>query len=135
MSKRAKRKMNVKKSEAVLSKAKIPLTTQTMLWLLHLPRLARILITGILALAVTLVLSLVIFYQSLFYSSGLQLALMIFAAVMGLAMYLAGWQLIVGTVGQTPPARLAIIWYLGIGCLSIFLIVLWFLQGFQQELV
>jgi hypothetical protein len=44
-------------------------------------------------------------------------------------MYLVGWQLIVGPVGEIPPARKMVLWYVGIGALSIALVVLWLITG------
>lgn len=96
--------------------------------LLVLPRLLRIVLVGLFALAVTFVVALLLYYQSIFYNPDLQIVFYIIAAVLGLLMYLAGWQLIVGTVGETPPMQRSVVWYLGVGLLAILMILLWVIQ-------
>lgn len=105
-----------------------PIVRLLILKLLAWPRIARIALVTLFALAVALVISLVLFYDSIFYAQGLLSVLAVVALVFGLADYLVGWHLIVGTVGEVLPVRRAIIWYLAIGLLSIIVIVLWILQ-------
>jgi hypothetical protein len=96
--------------------------------LLGFPRLLRIVLVGLFALAVTFVVALLLYYQSIFYSPDLQIVFYIIATVFGLFMYLAGWRLIVGTVGETPPVQRSVVWYLGVGLLATLMIVLWVIQ-------
>jgi hypothetical protein len=97
--------------------------------LLNLPRVVRILIVGVFALAVTLIVALVAFYESIFYSDTLQFILYVVATVLGLVMYVIGWYLIVGTVDTTPPVRQAVWWYVVLGTLAIVLIILSVIQA------
>jgi hypothetical protein len=48
----------------------------------------------------------------------------------GLVMYVLGWMLLVGTVGEAGSVRWAVIWYLVIGLLSICLIITQVVLGF-----
>jgi hypothetical protein len=104
-------------------------------YMLKFPRYVRIAITTLFAVAVTLVIALLVFYESIFYTSSLLNVLMMVCVVFGLAMYVAGWQLYIGPIGETPPARLAVLWYVGLGALAIFLVLLWFLQGIIKGLL
>jgi len=104
-------------------------------YLLQLPRSARLALTAVFALAVTLVMALLVFYESIFYTNSLLNVLMLVCVGFGMAMYVAGWQLYIGPVGETPPARLAVLWYVGLGALAIFLVTLWFLQGIVKGLL
>ena len=107
------------------SGSRLSRSTRIITRLLNLPRLARILIAGVLALVIAFVITLVLFYDGMFYNDNLISVYAVVVLVFGLAMYLSGWFLIVGTVGETPPVRPAIVWYLGIGLVSIVLLVLW----------
>jgi hypothetical protein len=99
--------------------------------LLGLPRLGRIAIIALFAIAITLALNPIIdtVYLNYLYTPETVIAPALVAVAFGLAMYLVGWQLMVGTVGETPPARLVVLWYVGIGALAILLIVVWLITG------
>lgn len=116
------------KAGVKISTSREPIVRLLILKLLAWPRIARIALVTLFALAVALVISLVLFYDSSFYAQGLLSVLAVVVLVFGLADYLVGWHLIVGTVGEVPPVRRAIIWYLAIGLLSIMVIVLWIVQ-------
>lgn len=123
-----KNRSRAKTRRAAESQPRLPFWRRALSALLNLPRLVRVLIAAFFALTVALVISLILFYESIFYNRDLLVLLAIIALAFGLAMYLVGWQLIVGTIGERPPVRPAILWYVGIGLLSIFVIILWLIQ-------
>ncbi len=98
--------------------------------LLSLPRGGRIGICILFALAVTLALSpivdTILQYR---YTLETSTAPMLVAAAFGLAMYFVGWQLVIGIPGETPPARLLILWYVGVGVLALILVIVWLITG------
>jgi hypothetical protein len=98
---------------------------------LSLPRIARIGIVALFALAVTLTISPIIdmIYLRYLYTPETVLVPALVATGFGLVMYFVGWQLIIGTLDETPPARMVVLWYVGIGTLAILVIVLWLITG------
>ncbi len=103
-------------------------------WLLTLPRSVKIVLNGGFALSVTLALFPVVdeIYIRLFFNENTVIAPALVSVSFGLVMYLAGWMLIVGTVGEHPPARLAVLWYCGIGILAVFVVILLVIQGIMM---
>lgn len=97
---------------------------------LELPRITRILIAGVFALAIVLALSPLIdeIYIRFFYTPQTAIVPSLVAAGLGLLMYFVGWQLIVGTVGEDNPLRPAIFWYFVVGFLALFIVGLWLLR-------
>jgi len=96
-----------------------------------IPRVARILIAFVFALSVTLAVSPIldsIYLNYLFTPETVVLPALIEAGF-GLVMFVLGWWLIVGTVGELPPARLEMVWYFGIGALAIILVIIWLITG------
>jgi hypothetical protein len=99
--------------------------------LVSLPRLARIGLAIVFTLAVTLALSPIVdsIYLRYLYTPETVLAPALVSVAFGLAMYLVGWHVLVGMSGETPPARLVILWYVGIGALAVLLVTLWLITG------
>jgi hypothetical protein len=107
-------------------------------WLVNLPRITRIILCSIFSIAVTLGFTPIIdyLYISFIYRDDTELAQFIHSRLptfieigVGLVMYIVGWMYIIGTRGETPPARPIVLWYFGIGALAVFLMFLWVLQG------
>lgn len=98
---------------------------------LRLPRIWRIILAAIFALATTLALSPIVdaIYLRYLFTEGTRIVPSLVSAGFGLAMYVSGWLLIVGTVGEDPQARFAVLWYFVLGTLAILLTVLWMVQG------
>ncbi len=103
-----------------------------------LPRLVRIGLVALLALVVTLAISPMIdeiYFNTLFpplAELSLSLARVLpslLTAAIGLSMYALGWWLIIGMVGETPRARLAILWYVGIGIVALLVVVILLIRG------
>lgn len=87
----------------------------------QLPRLARIGLAALFALAITLALSPLIdlIYDRYFFSTQTLIVPALVTTACGLIMYLLGWWLMVGTVGEKPTIRPALVWYFGIGLLAV----------------
>lgn len=98
-----------------------PLLLQLIEYVLAWPRLVRIVLIAVFALAVTLALSPLVdyIYSENFFAVETVIVPSLVSAAFGLVMYMAGWWLMVGTVGEKPDARLATIIYLGLGILAV----------------
>lgn len=85
--------------------------------ILSLPRITRILVVGIFALAATLAVSPLVdfIYDRYFFARDTVMAPALVTTVLGLTMYLIGWWLVVGTVGEKPDVRRMVLWYFGLG--------------------
>ncbi len=106
--------------------------------IISLPRLVRIMLVALLALMVTLAISPMvdeIYFNTLFTPlydiapSVARLLPSLITAAVGLTMYALGWWLIIGTVGESPQARLAILWYVGIGILALLVVIILIIRG------
>jgi hypothetical protein len=94
---------------------------------LRMPRITRILISGVFALATTLALSPIVdeIYLSFFLDDTTVWVPALISVSCGLVMYVAGWRLIVGTVGEINQTDRATMIYFGVGFLAIVVVVLW----------
>lgn len=101
--------------------------------IVHLPRVIRVLIVGIFALAVTLAVSPLVdvIYDRYFFSTDTLMAPALVTAFLGLGMYLIGWWLIVGTVGETPPAHIRVLWYFGVGTGAVVIVTMLIILGIR----
>ena len=106
--------------------------------IIGLPRLVRIILVAVLALAVTLALSPMIddvYFRLAFdplYAAAPTVARILpslITASVGLAMYAVGWWLVIGTVGETPQHRIAVLWYVGLGLLALIVVVILVIRG------
>lgn len=90
----------------------------------QMPRLVRILLSALFALAVTLAFSPLIdyIYDRYFFDIHTLIAPALVTATFGLVMYMLGWWLMVGTVGERPAARPGVVWYFGIGVLAVIVV-------------
>jgi hypothetical protein len=97
----------------------------------QLPRLARIGLVALFALAITLALSPLIdvIYDRYFFSTQTLIAPALVTTACGLIMYLLGWWLMVGTVGEKPPVRPALVLYFGIGLLAVVVVTYLLITG------
>lgn len=112
----------------------VPLHSQLINQILSVPRVGRIALSMVFALAVTLALNPIIdsIYLRYLYTPETALAPALVALGFGLAMYFVGWQLFIGLPGETPPARLVILWYVGVGALAVLLVAVWLVTGFAS---
>jgi hypothetical protein len=99
-------------------------------YLLGLSRLPRILIVVTLALFATLALSPIVdeIYIRFFFSMETRAIPYLISMTFGLLMYLVGWQLLVGTVGERLEYRKIMLWYLAVAGLSVLLVGVWFVR-------
>ena len=107
------------------------LPQQIIIRVLAWPRFVRILMCGLFALAVTLALSPLVdeIYLRFFFSEQTVLIPSLVSSTFGLLMYMLGWWLVIGTVGETPPARGSVLAYLALGLLAILVVVFLILRG------
>ncbi|HEX2622974.1 MAG TPA: hypothetical protein VHL11_22595 [Phototrophicaceae bacterium] len=100
----------------------------TLVSILRLPRVVRMVIIALPALAATIIFTPVVdsIYLQFFYTPETKIAPSLITSVVALLVYAIGWVLVVGTAGEKPQERQAIKWY---ALASIFLIVfaaIWF---------
>jgi hypothetical protein len=95
------------------------------------PRIVRIGLVAIFALCVTLSLSPMVdeIYMGLFFTPQTVILPSLVSASFGLLMYVTGWWLMIGTIGEKPAARLAIIWYIVLGIAAVLVVVILLLRG------
>jgi hypothetical protein len=93
-------------------------------YVLGWPRLARIVLIAVFALAVTLSLTPLIdyIYSLYFFSTATVIVPSLISAVFGLIMYMIGWWLVVGTVGEKLDARLWTLFYIILGVFAVALV-------------
>jgi hypothetical protein len=99
--------------------------------LASLPRLSRIALAALFALAVTLVVFPLVdsIYLQTFFDERTRMIPALVSAGVGAVMYAIGWRLLVGYVGETPTARPAIVWYVGVGMAALIAVALLLLYG------
>ncbi len=94
-------------------------------WVVHLPRLARIVVDALFALAVTFAVSPLVdyIYLSYMYTDETRILPSLVSAGAGIIMYIMGWWLIIGNAGQTPPVRRGVVWFMIVGLAAVILII------------
>lgn len=94
-------------------------------WMIHLPRLTRIVLAAVFALAVTLALTPIVdrIYLESFYNPDTRIIPALITTVAGLAFYVFGWRTIIGYVGETPPARREVFWYFIVGTVACLIVI------------
>jgi len=100
--------------------------------ILSLPRLVRIIIAAIFGAATTLALFEVVdqIYLDYFFSESTRVAPALVSGGFGMLMYVIGWSLIVGTIGEDREAKLVTVWYVVIGIFALLLVGMWFFRLF-----
>lgn len=96
-------------------------------WVLGLPRVMRIILIVIPALATTIIFTQVVnmIYLRFFYSPATTDLTWIIPSGLALLVYLIGWVLVVGTRGEKPQEREAVKWYLIASIILILFAFLW----------
>lgn len=92
---------------------------------LRLPRALRVLIAAVFALAATLLVTPVIdlVYVDNFFDPSTIIVPALVACGVGMVVYVIGWRLIIGTVGDTLAARPATLVYLALGAAGLLLVI------------
>jgi hypothetical protein len=100
-------------------------------WVIRLPRLTRIVLAGVFALALTLVITPLVdgFYIANFYDIDTREAPALFSTALGVVFYILGWRLIIGFAGEAPSTNRAVVWYLSIGTVACALVVILVIFG------
>ncbi|MCL4249138.1 MAG: hypothetical protein KJ065_13405 [Anaerolineae bacterium] len=100
-----------------------------------LPRLVRMLIAGVFALAAALLVTPVVdnIYLENFFSMDTRTVPALVSAALGMVVYVVGWRLIVGVVGSPPPARPAVRYYLIFGVALILFVIVLIAFGFYSN--
>lgn len=107
-------------------------------WVLDLPRAGRVLLVAVFGIATTLVLMPVIdaLYIVHLMALGVPVLPALVSTGIGMAMYVAGWRLVVGTVGERPVRSRATALYVWLGvlmCLFVLALVLYGLALNAQQ--
>lgn len=102
-------------------------------FLTGLPRIIRIFIAGVFALAVTTSLSPVVdeIYLRYLFTPETTLIPSLVSGGLGLAMYVVGWWLYIGSVQEKPHAQNAILWYFVMGLSAVLIVFIWIFTGFR----
>ncbi len=114
---------------------RVPLITFFVRKTLDWPRLVRIVIISVFALAVTaLVFPLIDFiYINNFFSEQTRILPSFVSAAFGIITYIVGWWLIVGTRGERPPERIAAIFiYIVSGFLVMVFVLILMVNGYSM---
>jgi hypothetical protein len=93
---------------------------------LALPRIWRIALVSLFALAVTLAVTPIVdnFYVNNFFSMDTRLLPSLFSVGLGIVTYAVGWRLLIGMVGDAPQPRKATLWYLTFGIVMLVLVLI-----------
>ncbi len=95
-------------------------------WIIGLPRLTRIVLAAVFALALTLAITPLVdgIYVANFYDVNTREAPALLSTSLGVIFYLLGWRLIIGFAGDTPVASKGVLAYLSVGALACILVVI-----------
>lgn len=107
--------------------------TRLVRWILDRPRVIRILMVAFFALSVTLAVFPIIdsLYVRFMFDESTVILPSFVSAALGIIMYIFGWRLIIGTIGDRLPVRSAVFWYVVVGILAILLVIGLMLQGYS----
>lgn len=132
----ASKKHQMQAASPPLNVVREPVSLRLVRGVLKLPRPVRILLVAVFALAVTFALSPVIdaVYLRYFFSETTRILPSLVAAAAGLVMYALGWVVMIGTVGETPPERILVLWYSGLGLLVVALVIIMLAAGWISGL-
>ncbi|NJO83889.1 MAG: hypothetical protein HC828_14585 [Blastochloris sp.] len=95
----------------------------------NLPRGVRILIAIVFSLASALLATPVVFGRPFSSPNDPLLLYTLIVVVIGYAVYFIGWRLIVGFAGENPPPRIAILFYLVLGGVVVFIALFQVIAG------
>lgn len=100
-------------------------------WVLGLPRLTRIVLAALFALAVTLVITPLVdgIYIMNFYDVDTREAPALFSTALGIVFYILGWRLMIGFAGDVPRPNRLVLGYLGVGVVACVLVIVLVLFG------
>jgi hypothetical protein len=110
-----------------------PFWQEAIHWLLKLPRMVRITMVGLFALAITLSLSPLVdyVYLSYMFTEETRVLPSLVSAAIGVTAYILGWWLMIGTVGELPPPRRLVLIYVLVGIFALSLVIVLTINGFS----
>lgn len=108
------------------------LPTQIVAAVFAQPRMVRIVVVALFALAVTLVMSPIVdgVYLRYFFSRATRIVPSLVSAAFGSLMYLLGWWLLVGVEVDEVHSRWLVLWYLSLGLLALLLTIILSIIGY-----
>jgi hypothetical protein len=111
---------------------RVPLVTFLARKILNWPRIIRILIIGIFAVAITAAVFPLVDYTYLtrFYDENYRILPSFVSTAIGIIMYVVGWWLLVGTRGEARPERLAVLVYMVLGFGAIIFVLGLMMNGY-----
>src|SRR5664279_1229962 len=117
--------------KAAPDKLQPPRSARLVQWIVLLPRLTRIVLAAVFALALTLAITPIVddFYLANFYDFSTRVAPSLVSTGIGLVFYFVGWRLIIGYAGETPSTRTAILWYFILGVLACVVVIVLVVLG------
>ena len=117
--------------KAAPDKLQPPRSARLIQWIVLLPRLTRIVLAAVFALALTLAITPIVddFYLANLYDFSTRVAPSLVSTGIGLVFYFVGWRLIIGYAGETPSTRTAILWYFILGVLACVVVIVLVVLG------
>jgi amino acid transporter len=117
--------------KAAISATEPPASARIVERIVHLRRVTRIGLAALFALALTLALTPIVdrLYIDNFFNPATRGLPAMISTALGLVFYVVGWRLIIGYVGETPPARRAIFWYAALGAAACAFVILLVIIG------
>lgn len=102
--------------------------------LLRLPRIVRILIASLCGVAITFAIFPIVdwVYLEYFFTESTRILPSFVSVGIGIIIYMIGWRMLVGTVGEEPRVRLAVFWYLVVGFVAAVVVIALLLQGYSM---
>jgi hypothetical protein len=128
--------MSMSQKKSRLSEYRRPLLLNFVRWCLRLPRLVRIIAVAIFSLAFTLAVSPVVDYTylSYFFTEETRVLPSLVTMAIGVVFYVLGWWLLIGNVGETRPARPAVLVYVTVGILTLCLVIVLAVTGYSDAI-
>ncbi len=95
--------------------------------IVHKSRPTRLALVSSIAIATTFSISPLVdmFYIDHLFSLSMPILPALFSSGIGIIVFIIGWWLLVGIVGETPQARPAILWYFGFGLFVMIIAIIW----------
>jgi hypothetical protein len=112
---------------------RVPGWRQVTIFILNTPRPLRMVLTAIFALAVTLAVSPLVdeAYLRYLYDPNTRVLPSLVSVGVGLVMYALGWWWLIGTLGDRPPVRWAVLLYMLAGVAAVVVVLVLLVQGYN----
>lgn len=133
MSKQTGKSLKQARIDRAQPSAPVPYSTLWIHRILSWSRLVRVIVVTLFALAATTAVFPVVdgIYLATFYSDETRILPSFVAVGVGIIMYVVGWWLLVGTRGEQPPERPAIVVYFFLGIFVLTFVLVLILNGYS----